>query len=193
MSIIVIVLIAYLIRTIKDNPVVVLMDTPLPVGVYDPITREQGGTNADDITDILRDLPIVVHKESTSPLWHREHQVLKQHPDLVIIHGSCFIDTTGLNNSNREHIYTIAWDKVITFLAYIALGNQDTKFLVYSRSFTDEAWRSRWLSDMLKRFPPLQGRLVALGIHGGHEKATFRDPDTAEMVKLKVISILNLK
>jgi hypothetical protein len=94
----------------------------------------------------------------------REHQVLKQRPDLVIIHGSCFIDTTGINNSNWEHIYTIAWDKFITFLAYIALGNQGTKFLVYSRSFTDETWRSRWLSDTLKRFPPLQGRLVALGI-----------------------------
>jgi serine/threonine protein kinase len=74
------------------TPVVVLMDSPLPDRVYDPETRKNGGTNADDITDILRDLPIVIEKENTSPLWHREDQVLRESPALIVIHRSCFAD-----------------------------------------------------------------------------------------------------
>jgi serine/threonine protein kinase len=38
-------------------PVIVLMDSPHPERVYDPETRKTGGTNADDLTDLLRDLP----------------------------------------------------------------------------------------------------------------------------------------
>jgi DNA-binding winged helix-turn-helix (wHTH) protein len=44
-------------------PVIVLMDTSAPMGVYDPTTRKNSGTNADDISDVLRDLPVVLHKE----------------------------------------------------------------------------------------------------------------------------------
>lgn len=63
-------------------PVVVLMDSPSRDRVYDPETLKNGGSNADDITDVLHDLPITLVKEATSRLWRRENEILKQHPAL---------------------------------------------------------------------------------------------------------------
>ena len=75
-------------RTVSDSlpapnavPVIVLMDSPLPGRVYDPRTLAEGGTNADDVTDVLRDLRVAMTKENTSAAWHREEQVVKENPD----------------------------------------------------------------------------------------------------------------
>ena len=62
-------------------PVIVLMDSPLPGRVYDPRTAAAGGTNADDVTDVLRDLTVAIRKENTSAAWHREEQVVAENPD----------------------------------------------------------------------------------------------------------------
>ena len=35
----------------------------------------EGGTNTDDLTDILRDLPVVLVEENTNTTWNREHEV----------------------------------------------------------------------------------------------------------------------
>ena len=177
----------------NPTPVVVLMDSPIPNRVYDPETRANRGTNSDDITDTLRDLPIVVHKETTSSTWHREHQVLKQNPDLIVIHRSCFYDDTKLNDPSFSlHLSELTKSKLISFLGYIALGNPNTKFLVYSRSF----WRKYidpevWRSEAEKRFPSMKGRMIIFPVPGGIE-ATFRDPKTATDLKRTVISMLDL-
>jgi hypothetical protein len=78
---------AYVLATNRDpspppnpRPVIVLMDSPLPGRVYDPKTAAEGGTNADDITDALRALPVAIRKENTSAVWHREEQVLLENP-----------------------------------------------------------------------------------------------------------------
>ena len=71
-------------------PVVVLMDTSAPRGVYDPRTRQNSGTNADDISDALGSLPVALHKETLGATWNREDQIVKQNPDLVVIHRSAF-------------------------------------------------------------------------------------------------------
>jgi hypothetical protein len=76
----------------NPHPVIVFMDSPLEGRVYDPRTAGRGGTNADDITDALRGLPIVTHKENTSPMWHREEEVRQQNPDLIVSHLSCLFD-----------------------------------------------------------------------------------------------------
>ncbi len=137
-------------------PVVVLMDSPLPDRVYDPETRKNGGTNADDITDILRDLPIVIEKENTSALWHREDQVLRENPALIVIHRSCFADAaTGFDPQSVSA--QVADNKLETFLGYISLGNPNTKFLVYTRRAEDHA---AWAADLGKRFPKLSGRFL---------------------------------
>jgi serine/threonine protein kinase len=167
-------------------PVVVLMDSPLPDRVYDPETRKNGGTNADDITDILQELPIVIEKENTSPLWHREDQVLRESPALIVIHRSCFADATvGLDPHSSA--LQVADKKLESFLGYIGLGNPNTKFLVYTRRSGDQ---SVWIADVEKRFPQLAGRIHALTVVGGAEHASFRDPETVNTVKQNVKSIL---
>jgi serine/threonine protein kinase len=179
---------AYWFKHTTPTPVVVLMDSPLPDRVYDPETRKNGGTNADDITDILRDLPIVIEKENTSPLWHREDQILLEKPSLIVIHRSCFADTTvGVNP--QSNALPIADKKLESFLGYVGLGNPTTKFLTYTRRSEDEG---AWVSDLEKRFPQLKGRVVALTVQGGPQRATFRDPETRKMVREQVKSILGL-
>jgi hypothetical protein len=179
---------AYWFNHAAQMPVVVLMDSPIPERVYDPETRKNGGTNADDITDILRDLPIVIEKENTSPLWHREDQVLREKPSLIVIHRSCFADTTvGLNP--QSNALQIADKKLESFLGYLGLGNPTTKFLTYTRRSEDEG---AWVLDLENRFPQLKGRVVALTVQGGPEHASFRDPETKKMVREHVKSILEL-
>jgi len=182
--------------SVKPNvtPVIVLMDSPHPDRVYDPETRKNRGTNADDLTDIVRDLPVVIHKETVSSTWHRENQVLKQKPDLVVIHRSCFFDDTHLNDSDfAEHLYTLADSKLVAFLGYIAIGDPYTKFLVYTRGFGVESNRLRWISEAERRFPSLKGRITAWHVPRIGEYATFRDPSTAIKIKEQIKSMLNLE
>ena len=169
-------------------PVVVLMDSPLSDRVYDPETRKNGGTNADDITDAIQDLPIIIEKENTSPLWHREDQVLRERPSLIVIHRSCFADASlGLNPQSSA--MQIADKKLESFLGYVSLGNPMTKFLTYTRRSNDQ---DPWVLDLEKRFPQLKGRVTALIVPGGPEHATFRDSETRKMIREQVRSILGL-
>lgn len=170
------------------TPVVVLMDSPLPDRVYDPETRKNGGTNADDITDIVQDLPIVIEKENTSPLWHREDQVLRQRPSLIVIHRSCFADSTVGMDPQSPALH-VADKRLESFLGYVGLGNPTTKFLTYTRRSEDQR---AWVLDLEERFPQLKGRVTALIIPGGPQRATFRDPETKKMVREKVKLILGL-
>ena len=128
---------AYWFNHAAQTPVVVLMDSPLPDRVYDPETRKNGGTNADDITDILRDLPIVIEKENTSPLWHREDQVLRERPSLIVIHRSCFADA-AVGFDPQSTAMQVADKKLESFLGYVSLGNPTTKFLTYTRRSEDQ-------------------------------------------------------
>jgi serine/threonine protein kinase len=177
-------------RVAPDGPpVVTLMDSPLPDRVYDPETRKNGGTNADDLTDILRDLPINIQKENTSALWHREDQVLRQKPALIIIHRSCFADA-GLAFDPQSNAAQLADSRVGGFLGYISLGNPRTRFLVYSRRPEDQM---PWASDLEKRFPQLEGRIVTMTVPGGPEHATFRDATTAQALRQQVQAILGLQ
>ena len=116
-------------------PVVVLMDSPLEGRVYDPRTLAAGGTNADDVSDALRELTITIYKENTSPMWHREEQVRQQRPDLIVSHLSCFADLRSApagSELNRTR-FELAQDRLKMFFAYQATANPRTRFLVYSR------------------------------------------------------------
>jgi serine/threonine protein kinase len=180
--------IAYWLKHATRTPVVVLMDSTLPDRVYDPETRKNGGTNADDITDILRDLPIDIQKENTSPLWHREDQLLRETPALIVIHRSCFADS-AVGFDPKSTATQVADKKVESFLGYYGLGNPTTKFLTYTRRSEDQA---HWVLDLETRFPQLKDRVVALTIPGGPEHATFRDPQTKKILRQEVESILGL-
>jgi hypothetical protein len=193
-------------QLVPDTPVVYLIDTTAPLGVYDPETRKAGGTNADDLTDALGDLPITLVKETSSPSWHREHQVLVQHPDLILVHLNAFAhqpgfgEYEGLGNAldevealGLEDPMELGRSKLVAFLGYIALGSPHTQFVVYSRGFfEDEAYRARWSSEAVTRFPELEGRIVTFDVPGEVGVATFRDPATADEIVDLAASILGI-
>ncbi|MEO6214079.1 MAG: serine/threonine-protein kinase [Vicinamibacterales bacterium] len=169
-------------------PVVVLMDSTVPERVYDPQTRKEGATNADDITDILRDLPVELHKENTSAMWHREDEVLKQHPSLVMMHLSSFAEPTA---DPASPLQRNAQERTRSFLGYVALAEQRTKFVVYSRGFPTETERAEWVGETEGRFPALKGRLQLMHIPGDLQ-ASFRSPPTRQAVRDTVKALLNL-
>lgn len=186
-------------------PVIVLVDSTHPERVYDEETRRHGGTNADDLTDLLQDLPVSLVKENTTWTWHREDEVLRQHPDLILIHRSCFYVPSGLDKlpdgsapagspfpSRFEfEFYERAADKLEMFLGHIALGNPRTKFLVYSRrSWASDADRKQWVATLEKRFPQLRGRVTAWSVP--LDRATFRHPKTGAEIKKLVVATLGL-
>ena len=178
------------------QPVVVLMDSPLQGRVYDPRTRAAGGTNADDITDAIRDLPLVVQKENTSAMWHREEQVVRERPDLIVSHFSCLLDErVGEGQSAvQEHLVELAANRLALFFGYVASTNARTRFIVYSRTaFADSAAARQWVGDAEARLPALRGRLHVFSVPGGLERATFRDPETARLMRERVRQVLALR
>ena len=176
---------------VNPQPVVVLMDSPLEGRVYDPRTLAAGGTNADDISDALRGLPIVTVKENTSPMWHREEEVLAQNPDLIISHLSCLFDQRVTSEAAvRQHLFDMAQTRLVGFFGHVGAVNTRTKFLVYSRGRFG-APAGTWSNDVLVRFPHLRGRLFTLTAQGG-ETASFRDPATMQQLRAQVVEALGL-
>jgi transposase len=198
-------------------PVVVLMDTSAPRGVYDPRTRQNSGTNADDISDALGSLPVALHKETLGATWNREDQIVKQNPDLVIIHRSAFIHamvlefelgysaasgpsgvpptTTGPPPSTeflRDHLSSAGVDKLEAFIGYVGGANPRTRFLVYSRDWPDAA-RVAWEQNLVRRFPTMKDRVSPLSIQIRDGTASFRDPQTIAQMTQAVQSLLGLK
>jgi len=179
------------------RPVVVLMDSPLPGRVYDQRTFAAGGTNADDISDALQDLPVTVQKENTSAMWHREEQVVRQNPDLIVSHLSCLLDERFGEPERRgavsDHLFTLAKSRLVGVFGHVASLNPRTRFLLYSRgAFAPPEKAALFLSEAETRFPVLRGRLYTFDVPGGVEKATFRDPKTARLIRGHVKRILEL-
>ena len=178
----------------NPQPVIVLMDSPLEGRVYDPRTIAAGGTNADDISDALSDLPVVTYKENTSPMWHREEQVRQQNPDLVISHLSCFLDQRVASDKEQlNHLFAVSHTRLSGYFGYLASVNPRTKFLVYSRSrlWPNGENQDSWMSNALARFPQLKGRLFFTVIPGG-ENASFRDAATRQQLRGLVVQIVGL-
>ena len=178
----------------NPRPVIMLMDSPLPGRVYDARTLAAGGTNADDISDTLRDLGVVTYKENTSPMWHREEQVRGQNPDLIISHLSCLYDVR-VAKGDREteaYLFDLAEKRLTLFFGYLGATNPRTRFLIYSRGrFVSKDAEAVWVEDIVARFPRLKGRLFAMLVPGS-SNATFREQATAELLRTRVREILAL-
>jgi hypothetical protein len=191
-----------------STPVVIIMDTGAPHGVYDQDLRDAGGTNADALTDTLRDLPIVLQKETVGATWAREDQILKQHPNLILIHRSSFFHSMnqefgfgypgepGFDEARVRQLYAIAQNKLMAFLGYVGQVSPDTLFLVYGRG-TGGDWesdrdRAEWVEQVVGRFPALQGRVTTLGIPGGVAGGSMRDEMTQELFQQQVRKLLEL-
>ena len=166
------------------RPLVLMMDSPHPDRVYDIETIRASGTNADVISDILADLPIVRQKESGGPGWHRYDEMVAFHPDLIIMHYSTF---RGSDSGDAR-------PGLKTFLSYFA-RHRDTRFLIYTRSHEAEIRPvvDSLMADVEAQHPGLLARITFFGTpdHGGGPH--WRDPVTAGELKLAVKRILGLE
>ena len=165
------------------HPLVIMMDSPHPDRVYDEETIRASGTNADVISDILADLPIVRQKETGGPGWHRYDELLAFRPALVIMHYSTF----------RSSDSTDARPGLKTFLTYFA--DRSTRFLIYTRAHESEVKGivDSMMGDVEAQHPGLLARIEYFGTpdHGGGPH--WRDPVTAGELKLVVKRILSLR
>lgn len=167
------------------RPLVIMMDSAHPDRVYDEETIRASGTNADVISDILADLPIVRQKETGGPGWHRYDEMLAFHPDLVIMHFSTF---RGSDSGDAR-------PGLKTFLSYFADRDRHTRFLIYTRS-REAVIREvvdSLMADVEAQHPGLLARMTFFGTpeHGGGPH--WRDPVTAGELKLAVKRILGLE
>jgi hypothetical protein len=164
------------------RPLVIMMDSPHPDCIYDEETIRASGTNADVISDILADLPIVRQKETGGPGWHRYDELLGFNPDLVIMHSSTF---RGSQSDDPRPPLKI-------FLRYFA--DRHTRFLIYTRTREAEARRvvDSMMADVEAEHPGLLARITVFGTpdHGGGPH--WRDPVTAGELKLAVKRVLGL-
>ena len=92
--------------------------------------------------------------------------------------------------SLQDLLYEIAEGKLMAFLGYIGLGNPETRIIVYSRGFRT---RDAWVSEIESRFPTLSGRVFAVDVPVGQDGASFRNAETAGMMKELVEEILQLE
>jgi hypothetical protein len=174
------------------------MDSPLPGRVYDPRTFAAGGTNADDITDALQSLPVAIQKENTSAIWHREEQVVRQNPDLIVSHLSCLLDARVGEPDQQgpvfDHLFALARSRLVGVYGYVGAANPRTRFLVYSRgAFSTPEKAAQFVGDAETRFPVLRGRVHTVNIPGDPDKATFRDPAMAALIRDRVKAMLALR
>jgi Protein kinase domain len=166
-------------------PLVIMMDSPHPLRVYDPETLAASGTNADVISDILSDLPIRRQKETIGPGWHRDEEVKMFEPELIIVHYSGFNADAVAPDAPRERLKTL--------IRYFADTN--TKFLIYSRNNTDASTNAnlaKLLADLYAEKPRLRQQIRGFGMNDHGPPRWINSASGAEL-KLVVKEMLQLR
>ena len=179
-----------------EIPLVMMMDSPAPERVYDVETAEFNGTNADVISDILLDLPIQRQKEAIGAGWHRDEDIRRFEPDLVIIHLSAFCPKAPCEEFLGR------------FRQFVeAFGESDTEFLVYSRG--PDPWGATCAADRscerrlrtyvdsvfagsYREYPTLERRIHVFGIRD-YGEPRWHNPAVSSAFKLRVRRLLELK
>lgn len=113
--------------TFTIRPLVVLMDSHLKGVVYCKDTFEKGGSNSDDIADLLSDLPVAVASIPTNLDWNDYERLIKLNPSLIIIHASAFYKETQELKGNLQ---------LLTFLGQVR--KSPARILVYTRGLPEE-------------------------------------------------------
>jgi hypothetical protein len=117
---------------------VLVMDSP--VNVYDRDVVPRGGTNADEITKILRNSKAFLPTEKTSSEWERVDQVLLAAPDVILIHLSAF-ESLDPKDRAKCNVWSMTSDgrpedecirRLVYFLKEV-FQKTSAKVIIYSR------------------------------------------------------------
>lgn len=188
------------------------MDTAAPSGVYDPETRSRAETNADDLTEALRDLPLALHKETAGATWNREEQLANQSPSLILIHRSIFVHSLvfEFEAEAKSSAHKKAWpspdedsqfyrrlsrigrDKLDALLGYLGAANPHTRFIVYARDWS-EGSRKSWMEGLIRRFPGLQRRVSGMELQPTAGIASFRQASNIAEIRKTVSAMLPVR
>lgn len=168
-------------NAITAKPIVVLMDSHLKDVVYCKHTQDVGGSNSDDIINLIKDLPLNVATVSTNLEWQDDQRVINLNPALIVLHASAFYkETKEIDGNNR--LFAFANN----------LGNRNIKILVYSRGLTKESskeLRNRW--DKIKKLENNKN-IQLFTMPKGHESC-FTDPDIGRPFKRKIMDMLGMQ
>lgn len=105
---------------------------------------------------------------------HGEYSGMR--PRLIIMHASCFYDTTNIIDPDR---------KFFSFMQYFA--QKDVHFLVYSRGFHHGS--EGWKTALVHQIPELNSRIHVLEVP---TPKTFSDPVLRRQLKTIVKEVLSL-
>lgn len=190
-----------------ELPVVVLMDTYAPRGVYDEQTVLRSNTNADVLSTQLADLPAILQKEAVGAIWNRESQIIRQKPSVIVIHRSAFFHSMNLelgfgypdepdtwDEEKMARLYEIADNKLVAFLGYVSTALPEARFVIYSRGtgggWADPDYRSAWAQAAGNRFASLEGRIAAMAVPGGTSEGSFYRQDALDAVRGLIVEAL---
>ena len=94
-------------------------------------------------------------------MWHREDEVRRQNPDLIISHLSSLLEARAADAAIEERLFDVAERRLTLFLGYIATDNPRTRFMVYSRGhFATADVEASWVANVVARFPQLKRAAV---------------------------------
>jgi hypothetical protein len=168
----------------KQKPtLIVLMDSHLPGVVYCKDTLAKGGSNADDIANLLAQgqSRLALASVGTSLDWQDDQRVLNLDPGLIILHASAFYKETQEMAGNQ---------KLINFLDSIH-KNSPARVLVYTRGLPDQAGpeiTERW-QRIIDAVGASEGRFQLFVVPKGADPC-FRNPDVGMPFKAKVREML---
>jgi len=160
----------------SDFDRVVLIDSPDKLNVYDDCRFERGGTNANELLGVLAVVPnLRLSAERVIPAWAGEEKLLRQKPDLIVIHASSFWPTPNYENRFKQFLKKLA-------------ESENIQFVVYSRTIKSDD------EDQQKvNFESLDTRLKdRIQVFSVFESKTFMDPTTAERLRAVVREILGI-
>ena len=115
------------------------------------------------------------------PDWHRDEEILRFDPDLIMIHYSGFRQEDGTGPRERLKL----------LISYFV--ESDTRFLVYSRADEDvlEQNMQDLLADLAAEHPGLMSRINVFGLYD-YGPPNWLSPLTANPIKLRVKAILGV-
>ena len=166
---------------------VLLMDSPIYGVVYNKLTQDEntGGSNADDITTVLKDLPIQIFKETTNREWNRHEQVVSDiQPDLIVMHLSAFYGVTTIDDPEGSLRF---------FIDYV-MKYSNARLMLYSRgpeNPNDPSLVKRWrdIKDYLHANDH-NGRLMLYEFNLPYKMVDFRDSKTYGPFKMKIKEVI---
>lgn len=172
------------VMTPAQKPVVVVLDSHNKGVVYCKHTQDIGGSNADDIISLLKDMPVSIATVSTHLEWNDDQRVIGLTPALIVIHASAFYKETKEMDGNTRLLNLLD-----------SLKNTESKILVYTRGLPDQASsdiKTRWVKLLAKLDEPkLKQRTQLFIMPKGHDSC-FDDPDIGVPFKNKVRDMLSI-